>query len=41
MHNCFAEHRKGGEWFSYSDRIVNFAKMIDAKFIHCSEFTRR
>ena len=41
MHNCFSELRKGGEWFSYSDRIINFAKMTNAKFIDCKEFTRR
>ena len=41
MHNCFAEYRKGGEWFSYSDRIINFAKMVNAQFIHCKDFTRR
>lgn len=41
MHNCFAEFRKGGEWFSYEERIINFARMINAEFIHCKQFTRR
>jgi hypothetical protein len=41
MHNCFSELRQGGEWFSYSDRIINFAKMVNAKFIHCKDFTNR